>query len=43
MTTSNKKQPIDKKPIGKNHLWREIPENLQGKVRGGYFDESDGQ
>ncbi len=36
MTTSNKKQPTDKKPVvANNELWREIPEGLQGKVRGG--------
>ena len=36
MTRSNKKQPTDKKPIvTNNELWCEIPEGLQGKVRGG--------
>ena len=36
MTRSNKKQPTDKKPpMGTNELWRDIPEGLQGKVRGG--------
>ena len=41
MTRSNKKQPTDKKPVVANkELWREIPEGLQGKVRGGWGEDT---
>ena len=41
MTRSNKKQPTDKKPVVANsELWRELTEDLQGKVRGGAIGDS---
>ncbi len=35
MKRRSSKQPTDKKPILDKELWREIPDKLQGKVRGG--------
>ena len=36
MKRRNNEQPTDKKPVVANFkLWREIPIDLQGKVRGG--------
>ena len=36
MKRRNSKQPTDKKPLLANSkLWREIPIDFQGKVRGG--------
>ena len=36
MKKRSSKQPIEKKPLLANsELWREIPEGLQGTVRGG--------
>ena len=39
MKRRSSKQPTDKKPVvlANSELWREIPDGLQGKVRGGGF------
>ena len=42
MKIGSSKQPTDKKPVVVNFkLWREIPEGLQGKVRGGFRSGDD--
>ena len=44
MKRRNNEQPTDKKPVVANKkLWREIPEGLQGKVRGGWEDGGSGK
>ena len=43
MKRRSSKQLTDKKPIFNKELWREIPEGLQGKVRGGGIVIADDQ